>query len=227
MNKYNNFSFITITQGLLLIAFFGLLNSSTIQAQQKDLVQFSGIIMTSDSLRPVFYATIWDKNTRKGTISNTQGFFSFVVHIGDTIEFSAIGYQDRALVIPKKLTSPASHSHSIIFLMENDTINLPTAIVYPWPTKEKFKQAFLELDVPDDDLQRARRNLEREQLREMAEAMAMDGRENFNYQMRQQAVRLYSKGQYAYVGLFDPFAWAEFFKALKRGDFKRKDKKKK
>ena len=63
-------------------------------------------------------------------------------------------------------------------------------------------------------------------MREMGEVMAMDGRENFKYQSQQYANRAYYAGQYPPMQIFNPFAWIQFFKALKRGDFKSKKKKK-
>jgi len=51
----------------------------------------------------------------------------------------------------------------------------------------------------------------------------MDGSMNYRNYMDQQVGRLYYRGQAQPIPLFNPFAWAEFVKAWKRGDFKRKD----
>lgn len=192
-------------------------------AKSKDLVQFSGVIMAADSLSPVLYANVYIKNTIRGTVSNAQGFFSFVVKKGDTINVSAIGFQKAELIIP---TDIEGNTYSILQFMRQDTIMLPEALIYPWPTREEFKHAFLRTEIPDDDLQRARRNLDREKLREIGEVLAMDGRENYKVQMQHHSRKLYHAGQYAPMQIFNPFAWVEFFKALKRGDFKNKNKKK-
>lgn len=208
---------------LALFTAFGFFTNTKVQAQDVNsrLVQFSGIVMSSDSLTPVFYANIWDKNKRRGSISNGQGFFSFVVQKGDTILFSAVGYQKAKLVIPSNLSE---NSYSVIQFMKNDTIMLPTAVIYPWPTPQEFKQAFLSLNIPDDDITRAEKNLDRERINEISMNMKMDGNENFDYQMRRYSQNLYSVGQTQHMRIFDVFAWAEFFKALKRGDFKNKYK---
>lgn len=212
---------------VLVLMLWGLLGSlgnlPKLQAQETNsqLVQFSGIVMASDSLNPVFYANIWDKNKRRGTVSNGQGFFSFVVHKGDTILFSAIGYQKAKMVVPATLSE---NTYSIIQFMKHDTIMLPTAVIYPWPAPHEFKQAFLALNIPDDDIARAQKNLEQERIQQLSMAMKMDGSENFDYQMRRYSQGLYSAGQSPHMRIFDVFAWAEFFKALKRGDFKNKYK---
>ncbi len=53
--------------------------------------------------------------------------------------------------------------------------------------------------------------------------MAMDGDENADYYMRQEAAEFYYDGQIPPMNIFNPFAWAQFIKAWKNGDFK-KDK---
>jgi hypothetical protein len=40
--------------------------------------------------------------------------------------------------------------------------------------------------------------------------------------MRQASQKLYYSGQIAPQNIFNPFAWSEFIKAWKRGDFKKK-----
>ena len=189
------------------------------QGDRTDLVQFSGIIMSSDSLIGIPYAHIMIKNVNRGTISNYQGFFSFVSAKGDTIVMSAVGYKKKVFVIPDTLVGD---KHSVIQLMTRDTIHIPETIIYPWPTPEEFREAFLALDIPDDDLDRARKNLERERLKELGLAMTMDANENRDYYLRQESARFYYNGQLPPIRIFDPLRWAEFLKAWQRGDFKRK-----
>lgn len=186
---------------------------------QVDLVQFSGVVMSSDSLMAIPYAHIIIKNVNRGTISNFQGFFSFVALKGDTIVFSSIGYKSQEFVISDSLKG---NRYSIIQLMTQDTVHLPETIIHPWPTPEQFREAFLSLNIPDDDYERAKKNLERERLKEMGIAMRMDANENQDYYLRQEAARFYYNGQYPPLNIFNPLKWAEFFQAWKNGDFKRK-----
>ncbi len=182
-------------------------------------VQFSGVVMSSDSLRAIPYVNVIIKNVHRGTTSNYQGFFSFVSVKGDTILFSSMGYKEQEFVIPDTL---AGDKYSVIQLMTRDTIYLPETIIYPWPTPEQFKEAFLSLTIPDDDLERAKKNLERERLKELGLAIGMDGDENSDYYLRQEAAKFYYAGQYPPLYIFDPLRWQEFFNAWSRGDFKRK-----
>jgi hypothetical protein len=181
------------------------------------LVQFSGVILAQDSLTPIPYASIMIVNTHRGTVSDYYGFFSFVAREKDTIEFSTLGYKKAYFVIPDSLTDS---KYSMIQMMVRDTVMLQEAVIYPWPSREQFREAFLKLQVPDDDLERAKRNLAMEQLRERAKQMPMDGSMNFRNAMRSEYTRLYSAGQLPMNNLLNPLAWASFIKSWKNGDFK-------
>jgi len=202
---------------ILFIFFFVILTLQNSKAQE--LVQFSGVIVTNDSLTPVPYVNILIKNTGRGTVSDFFGFFSFVAHEKDTIEFSVIGYKKALFIIPDSLNE---NRYSLIQMLSRDTVLLQEAVIYPWPSKEQFKEAFLNLQLPDDDLARARRNLARAEMRERAEKMAMDGSMNQKMALQQEASRLYSAGQLPENNLLNPLAWAAFVKAWKNGDFRRR-----
>lgn len=190
----------------------------TAHASDKDIVQFSGIVMSSDSLIGLPYTHIIIKNQARGTASNAEGVFSFVAEKGDTVLFSAMGFYDEYYVIPQDLDETR---YSVIKLLTRDTIHLPETLVYPWPTREQFREAFLSLDLPDDDLERAKRNLDREILREIGAAMTMDGRENQSYYLRKEAERFYYAGQRPPMNIFNPMAWARFIEAWRNGEFRR------
>jgi hypothetical protein len=50
----------------------------------------------------------------------------------------------------------------------------------------------------------------------------MNGREANNYYFKQNQKKFYYNGQLPPQNIFNPFAWSEFIKAWKRGDFKSK-----
>ncbi len=204
-----------------LSALFLAFSSLDVKSQSsEELVQFSGIIITGDSLNPVPFATIIVKNTDRGTTSDYYGYFSFVAKPLDTIVFSSIGYKKSEFIVPDTLND---NRYSLIQMLQTDTIMLDEAVVYPWPTQDQFKQAFLNLDIPDDALEIARKNLSDEQLTARAEAMPMTANMNFRYQMQQRTNQMYYAGQYVPNNLLNPLAWAKFVEAWKRGDFKRKE----
>lgn len=207
--------------------FILLVLGNTFYSQTKDdslyyegLIQFTGVVVSGDSVNPVPFAHILDKNSRTGTISDYFGFFSFVAEKGDTIRFSSVGYKNSYFYIPDTLSGD---KYSLIHVMHIDTILLDEAKIYPWPSKEQFADAFVNTDIPNDDYKRAEANLNNEAMVAYAEQIPMNGQMNFNWQMQQVQNKLYYSGQYPPNNLLNPIAWAKFIKAWKNGDFKSKD----
>lgn len=212
------------TMKKIFLFLFTCLFISTICAQEEndddDLIQFSGVVVTMDSLAPVPFATISVKNTSRGTTSDYYGYFSFVAEPNDTLVFSSIGFRDSDFIVPDDLEG---NRYSLIHSMLQDTVELDEVEIFPWPTPAQFKEAFLALNLPDDDIEIMRRNLSADLLAEKAAAMPMGGSLNFKFQNQQRANQLYFAGQYRPNNLLNPIAWAQFIKALKRGDFKKKE----
>lgn len=185
-----------------------------------DLIQFSGVILTSDSLHAIPLSHIIVLNSMRGTVSDFNGYFSFVAKKNDTVRFSAVGYKPDLYIVPDTISN---NRYSIIQLMSTDTVYLTETVIYPWPTKEQFKEAFLKLDIPDDDLAIARKNLDAGRMRAQAENLPAEGSITFKYTMQEQIDKLYYNGQTQPISILNPFAWAKFIKAWKDGDFKRKE----
>jgi hypothetical protein len=136
------------------------------------------------------------------------------------VEFSAIGYKTNRFIIPDTINN---NRYTMIQLMSTDTIYLSETVIYPWPTKEQFKEAFLTLDIPDDDIEVARKNLDARQLYAKSENLPAEGSVNFKYLVHQQVDKLYYNGQTQPITVLNPFAWAKFIKAWQDGKFKRRE----
>ena len=183
------------------------------------VVQLYGVVMTADSLKGVPSVSIMVKGQNRGTISNENGVFSIVVLKGDTVEFSSIGFKSKLVEIPLDLKG---NQHSIIQLMVNDTIFLPATIIKPRLSREQFARDFANTKVPDDEISIARSNNDAATRKALMSSLPLDGREASSQYMRQEQKKLYYSGQIAPQNIFNPFAWAEFIKAWKRGDYKKK-----
>jgi hypothetical protein len=185
------------------------------------LIQFSGILLTSDSLYPVPFANIYVQKRPYGTYSNLEGYFSFVAKKGDTIVFSHVEFKRSTYVIPDTLTD---FKYSIVKLLTQDTVNFPGVVVMPMPNRATFDHKFVTNEIPNDDIQRAKNNLEREALKEQAfSSTGADASEAYKQITRMYAQKsYYSGGQIPPMNILNPFAWAQFFDAWKRGEFKRK-----
>ncbi|MCB0618538.1 MAG: carboxypeptidase-like regulatory domain-containing protein [Saprospiraceae bacterium] len=191
------------------------------QKSDTDLIQFSGMVLdgTDEQLIPVPYTNVLVKGEGRGTYSDFSGFFSIVLRKGDVVEFSAVGYKTVDFQIPDSLTD---NRYSLVQLMTRDTFNLPTAVIFPWPSREHFKLEFLAMDVSSEMQQRAVENIAQENLSRMRNDVRMDGNENADYYLRKQASSYYYIGQTPPMNIFNPIAWKQFFDAWKRGDFKKK-----
>lgn len=194
---------------------------------QKHLVEFSGVILNADSLTPVSFAHIFNKNRNSGDVADYYGYFTIIGKTYDTIVFSSVGYKKAEYIIPDSLITG---TYSLIQVMVNDTIHLSGAVVHPWSNYEQFKRAFLQLEIPEDDYDRAKKNLARAELKEKFEKMPMTASMNYKNYINQQVYDMSYTGMQPQSltsmvnnPLLNPFAWAKFFEAWKNGDFKRKD----
>ena len=183
------------------------------------MVELTGVVMTSDSLRYLPYVTIAITNKGMGTMSSERGVFSLVAEKGDTLDFTCVGFRRKRYIVPNDVPS---NRLSVIQLMSQDTFYLATTIIRPQISPEEFDQAFRTWDIPDDKYETARKNTEYQTMRMLAFMMPRDGRENQQVYQSMEAKRYYWAGQQPPMTIFSPLAWAEFFKSWKRGDFKRK-----
>ena len=209
-----------------ILFFFLLLIGVTANSQiRKDtsLLQFSGVFLDSDSLIPVPWVNIEVINRNEGTTTDYNGTFSFVAHAGDTVRFTCIGYKPFQGISPDSLTTKR---FTLVQLFSRDTHYLPEAVIFPWPSKDQFREAFLNLHIPDDDMERAKKNLAWMERKAAYEEFGNDGRLSFIRTNNAYTEKLYYAGQAPPLSIFSPFAWAEFFKALKNGSLKDRNKEK-
>jgi hypothetical protein len=189
------------------------------EAFKDSVVQLYGVVMTADSLKGIPAVSIVIKGQNRGTISNEQGVFSIVALKGDQIEFTSIGFKPKTINVPANLEG---NQHSVIQLMVQDTVYLPATIIKRRPSREQFERDFLNTKVPDDQQEIARKNNDAYTRRALLAILPSDGREASNQYLRQNANRYYYAGQAPPQNIFNPLAWAEFIKAWKRGDYKKK-----
>ncbi|MGB1032616.1 MAG: carboxypeptidase-like regulatory domain-containing protein [Flavobacteriales bacterium] len=185
-----------------------------------DVVQFSGLVVTGDSLSPIPFATVYRVRDNRGTVTDTRGFFSIPAIKGDTIRFSSVGYIPTEIYISDTLSS---NRYNVVQYLNTDTVQIQTSFIYPWPTKQKFKQELLALDLDADEEERARQNLEAIMLYNRMAELGADGGEAYKASMIQQSQRISYSGQVPPQNIFSPIAWAQFISAWKKGAYKKKN----
>ena len=193
--------------------------SLDVSGQKDDLIQFSGVIRNL-KYEPVENVHIINVNEKTGTTSNRKGMFSFIVQPSDSIVFRSVGYKNTLVVIPDSVSS--GHYPRDVYML-NDTIRLAEVKIFPWKSYEEFKVAFMNLELPQQkELERAYKNIALIQV-QLNMDFEPDANLSFKNAMKQQYEKLYYAGQYPSISILNPLKWAEFFKALKDGDFKNDD----
>ncbi|MBC7866768.1 MAG: carboxypeptidase-like regulatory domain-containing protein [Gloeobacteraceae cyanobacterium ES-bin-316] len=183
------------------------------------VVQLYGVVMTADSLQGLPAVSVMIKGQNRGTITNDRGVFSIVVIKGDKVEFTSVGFKPILVDVPSNLQG---NQQSVIQLMVTDTVYLPATIIKQRPTRQQFERDFVNTKVADDDITIARSNTNAATRSVLMASLPTDGREASNQYLRQSSQKLYYSGQVAPQNIFNPFAWNEFIKAWKRGDYRKK-----
>ncbi|AYD47193.1 MAG TPA: carboxypeptidase-like regulatory domain-containing protein [Arachidicoccus soli] len=200
---------------LLFIALTTFLSAKKVQAQQQQkVIQLYGIVRANDSSSVLPGASVYIKNTRRGTITNDYGIYSIAVLPGTKIEFSFIGFKSVFYTVPNNVSGDQL---LISPMLVQDTSYLPTAIVTSLPTPAEFRRMFLETSIPDDNYAIARQNLNLENMLRQMRYLPMDAQSISNMNARELIRQGSQKGLVPSSGIFNPLAWYDFIRSLKEG----------
>ena len=198
--------------------FFAQLEKKSFRDSLK-VIQLSGVVVSENGLDQLPQTTVFDISTRHGVISDYYGFFSLVTYPGDTLMFSYFGYKTSSFIVPDTLKE---NRYSIIHMLQEDTINLPEVTVYPWPSRENFAKAFIDMEPYSDEFRRAQQQLSGENIAFAAAHLESDASLSFGSVQNQQYTKLYSNGQMPVNNFLNPYAWAKFIDEWKKGNLKKK-----
>ncbi len=203
-----------------LLGLVACLTIGHVQAQgQRHVVQFSGFVLGGQDGKPLEGANLYIPKAGRGTNTNAYGFFSMPTITGDSIVISAVGFKKRFFVMP----NIPDEGYSVIIELMSDTTQLPVVEVFPYPSEELFKEAFLALELPDEqDRQAVAKNLNQHLLSQMAIAAGMTPNQNFRNFSQQQVNSQTDRYFNPTFNFLNPFRWAQFIKSIKRGDLKKK-----
>jgi hypothetical protein len=201
---------------IILFILFTVLEENS-QAQESKILQFSGIV-SNELLKPIPYVNVKVLHKPRGSVTDKNGMFTIIMEPTDTILFTCIGYKKSKVFFPK---STVSDFVTVDVILEKDTLMLNEVEVLPWKTYDEFRIAFKNLQLPDDDYQRANRNMAIIRAQVIMNNSS-DPNLNFDHVMMGEYNRLTNAGMLPTTNLFNPFAWIKFFRAIKNGDFKDK-----
>jgi hypothetical protein len=208
-------SYLFIIQFVLLFSGF---SSAQNKRDSTKFLQLSGVAISEGDLNSLPYTTVYDKTIQKGVISDYYGFFSMVVLPGDTLLFSTFGYKTSSYIVPDSLKE---NRYSMIHMLQRDTINLPSVTVYPWPSREDFARAFVEMEPYDDAIRRAQRELSGESLAFVAARLDNDASLAYGNVANERYTKLYTNGQLPVNNLLNPYSWAKLIQDWKAGKLSR------
>lgn len=205
--------YLFICLGVLLLTF------SSVYAQSKKILQFSGLITSIGSDLPVGFVTI--KNTSFNNqifMSNNEGYFSFVAHVGDIIEFTSVGFDPVTYTIPEVEGDKYTASVKMRALI----IELPAVTPFPWASYEDYLADFMAMGG-DDPIATARRNLSPEAIAALARVVPRSAEEiqTFNSLQRHQYMQNKNINQRMNNPFLNPFNWYQFINSIKKGDYSR------
>jgi hypothetical protein len=196
--------------------------ASPIHAQvpeKSNIIHLTGRTL-SDTNEPIPYVHVILVNKRLATASDLLGNFNFPAEINDTIIFRAVGFKYSTMVV--KDTFAMKYPFIPIYMHE-DTIMLKELVIRPWQGNyQRFKQSVLAYKLPITELDRAVKNLNMMDLKALLINSPPSPTMAFRNTMKVYNDRLYWAGQLPPVSITNPLAWAQFFKALKNGEFKKK-----
>ncbi len=183
------------------------------KAQDRPIVQVSGLIMNADSTQSIPGVHIFNPASGRGDISDYKGWFSRAFLAGDSLVVSAIGFKNLRLIVPDDV----GDHWTVIFSMEEEITQLDDVEVNPFPTEELFKEAILAMNLTNDQ-ENIINNFSPEVIQELIRTTPLTASpsSNYRYMLNQQYDNLrYGAGPRSNP-LLNPFAWGQFIKSLKK-----------
>lgn len=203
---------------LIIITVAGLALASFAQNNDK-LVQVTGVVRMQDTSDVIPYMGIYVKNSGVGTLSSENGLFSLLAYKGDTLVFSRVGFKTHELVIPANWDK---NFYTTTQFFVQDTFVLNEFVVRPYMTADEFDYAMRYKEYDPDINAAIKENTSRDVITMMLRNMPTSSGDGAAFMQRQQSYQNSYYGQQAPIGLFNPFKWADFYKSVQRGDYRKK-----
>jgi hypothetical protein len=199
---------ILFAASLLLFMLF-MANQGNAQ-QQKRVIQLSGVVM--DTVEgPLPGVHVYVPKAGRGVTTNSVGFFTMPVLVGDSIVVSSVGYERQYYIVP----ASSNEYVTVIVPMVQDVTYLREVEIVPYPTEEVFKEAVLALNLPTTP-NVDEKNLNAELLALMLKTTPMNGPQNQRYYLNQWAASQNDRFMPVTNPFLNPFNWVKFFNGLKK-----------
>ena len=185
------------------------------QSGQK-VFQLTGVVFGKDSTQVVPGVHVYVPKAGRGTTTNPYGFFSLPVVKGDSVVFSAVGFEKASYVVPDH---DKESSIQLIVTLQEDVTYLDELEVFPYPSEEVFKAAVLAVELPNQrDYDNLQRFLSSAVMREAYWNLSASANMNHRFFMQQQQNAIAYRFQPPSNPLLNPFAWNQFIRSLRRNN---------
>jgi len=111
-------------------------------AQQTFTIQSK--VVEAYTEEPIFYTHLLNLRTLKGDVCDINGKFNIEAIASDTIRFSALGFKTLLIEVDDIINDDKSFK---TIVLEKGIYELTEVLIRYIPPPEKFKEAFLELDI--------------------------------------------------------------------------------
>ena len=204
-----NTSFRRLVFGLILVLVA--LAPTTLFAQNQEIVQLTGIVLTDDGQHEIPGVHIYVPSHGRGTTSNAYGYFSMPVLVGDELLLSSIGFVKQKFVVPIGTNGRVN----VVFKMEIDTVYLENIDITPFLSEQMFKEAILAMNMPDPGEMIGNR-LDGNALSAMMRNMPYDASLNASYYFNQQLYYMQDSYGPRSNPFLNPFNWSKFIGSLNK-----------
>lgn len=198
---------------LLPVIVFG--QNQSVEKDSIKYIQMTGIVIT-DSMERVPFTKVYDKVTKRGVIADYYGYYALVVHPGDTIVFTSLGFKRKEYVVSDTMSLD---KFTLVQIMKYDTITTDPVEVYPWPSKEQFAEYFVNMDSPFDQIKLAQKRLTAQELAFIGIMLSGDSYSSYSASQQQYYQKMYTNGQGPQNNLLNPAAWNDFIQGIGTGRY--------
>ena len=101
-----------------------------------EVISLSGKVVTGDSLEPVPYAHVINKDLNRGTISDRQGAFQIDIRPSDSLLFTALGFREFEYFIPDSLKK--EKTIELLIRLDPKHYELSEVNISGWNFKDRF-----------------------------------------------------------------------------------------
>ena len=112
------------------------------QHAEPELIGLTGVLLSSDSLKPIPDAEVYSRENFLGTFTDSTGRFNIAVVLGDTLLFSSLGYSDKMVAVNDSILSQKPPAR---FFMSLDTVLINEVVIHAFWDYRTFKQMIIDM----------------------------------------------------------------------------------